>query len=211
MNILSCKNLSIGYCNGDSPLHANISFDIQKGSYVLVRGDNGTGKSTLIKTLLGIISPLDGEINKTIETIGYLPQQRIIPYSFPSTVNEVVLSGLQRKKKLFYSKNDKIKTDVILKKIGIYELKDKRFSELSGGQQQKVLLCRALNVSDEFLILDEPDTGLDIESTKSLYKLIKEINDNGTTIMMISHDNDEISGITHILNVEKDNIILTEV
>ena len=207
MNILECKNLTIGY--GSDIVQSCISFNIEKGSYILIKGDNGVGKSTLIKTILGVIPPISGEMIKELTSIGYLPQQKPIQNSFPTIVKEVVMMGLQRNNKFFYSKEDKTTIDNVLKRVGIYDLRNKRFSKLSGGQQQKVLLCRALNISQSFLILDEPVTGLDKESTNNLYQLIKELNDNGTTIMMISHDNDKIEGITHILNINKDGVTLS--
>lgn len=211
MGLIDCKDLSIGY--GADIIQAHITFSINKGNYVCVLGENGAGKSTLIKTLLGIIPVLNGELkideNIKSEGIGYLPQQGIVQKNFPTIVHEVVLSGLQNKIKLFYTKKEKDIADKKLKQLGIYELKNKSYNELSGGQQQRVLLARALCVSDKLLVLDEPITGLDIKNQELFYELISELNKAGTTIIMISHDSNVLSkNASHVLEVGHESVRL---
>ena len=154
-------------------------------------GENGTGKSTLVKTILGLIKPLEGKMNLKEGKIGYLPQQTMIQKDFPASVWEVVLSGnLNNKRKIpFYTKADRQEAMKNMEKLGITNLKKTCYGELSGGQQQRVLLARALCAMSNVLILDEPVTGLDPTATKEMYELIKELNvKDNVTIIMVTHD-----------------------
>ena len=211
MRLIDCKDLSIGY--GSDIVQSHITFEINQGDYVCVIGENGSGKTTLIKTLLGIIPIKSGEfiIDEEIkkEGIGYLPQQDVVQRNFPTTVYEVVLSGLQNKISFFYTVKDKEIAEEKMKDMGIFELRTKSYSELSGGQQQRVLLARALCVSDKILVLDEPITGLDLKNQENFYELIKQLNEKGTTIIMISHDSNIFSkSATHILEVNHESVNL---
>ena len=134
MNI-ECKNVTLGYEN--RIVAKNVNFSINQGDYLCIVGENGTGKSTLIKTLLGLISPLQGKISinaeKSKKGIGYLPQQTQAQRDFPASVWEVVLSGVlnTRHKSPFYSKEDKKEAMVNLEKLGIAHLKKHCYRELS--------------------------------------------------------------------------------
>ncbi|MFI3227645.1 MAG: ABC transporter ATP-binding protein [Clostridia bacterium] len=186
-----CQNLSVGYNNVS--VRENISFSIPSGSYTCVVGENGVGKSTLIKTLLGLLPPISGSVTmenglKSVD-IGYLPQQTQIQKDFPASVFEVALSGCLNKIGLrpFYNKAEKQLAKDMLEKLGILNLAKKSYSQLSGGQQQRVLLARALCATNKILLLDEPTAGLDAVTTDDFYKLIKELNGEGITIIMITH------------------------
>lgn len=172
--IFECENVTLGYEN--KIVTSNLSFTIDKGDYVCIVGENGTGKSTLVKTILGLIKPLEGKMNLKEGKIGYLPQQTMIQKDFPASVWEVVLSGnLNNKRKIpFYTKADRQEAMKNMEKLGITNLKKTCYGELSGGQQQRVLLARALCAMSNVLILDEPVTGLDPTATKEMYELIKE-------------------------------------
>lgn len=188
-NQITCNNLSLGY--GSKVILKELSFDINERDYLLIIGENGTGKSTLIKTLLGLQQPISGEIKLEIPAndIGYLPQQTEISKDFPATVYEVVLSGCLNKMGLrpFYNAKEKQEAIHNMEKVRILDLKNQSFMNLSGGQKQRVLLARALCASSKLLILDEPVSGLDPETTKDLYQLIQELNKE-ITVIMISHD-----------------------
>ena len=192
MPLLSFKNLSIGYEN--TVVLDDLTFEIEKGDYIAIIGENGAGKSTLLKTMLGLIPPLKGsivfdkEVKKT--EIGYLPQQTLAQRDFPASVWEVVLSGCLGKNGIrpFYSKEDKKLAEANIEKMGLRELKNRCYRELSGGQQQRVLLARALCSSNKILVLDEPVTGLDPKVTNQLYEIVNSLNQEGITIIMISHD-----------------------
>lgn len=203
-----CKNLSVGYNN--IPLHTDVNFSIQKGSYTCVVGENGAGKSTLIKTLLGLLPAISGSITMSDDLkntdIGYLPQQTQIQKDFPASVYEVVISGCLNKVGLrpFYNKAEKKLAKNMLEKLGITHLSKKSYSQLSGGQQQRVLLARALCAANKILLLDEPVAGLDFNTTNDLYKIIKDLNNEGITIIMITHNlRDVINDADYILCIEE--------
>lgn len=192
---ISTQNLTITL--GRHTVIDSAAFEINREDFVCVVGSNGAGKSTLIKTILGLVKPTSGKISygKNVKktTIGYLPQEPKIEQNFPATVFEIVLSGTlgRLKTKPFYRKKDKIRADSCLKTLNIEDLKYYSFSNLSGGQKQKVLLARALAATSNLLILDEPSNNLDHESRADLYQTLKDLNSNNSlTIIMITHDLD---------------------
>ena len=192
--IFECKDVTLGYEN--KVVAKNLNFKIDQGDYLCVVGENGTGKSTLIKTLLGLIKPLNGEVianvqGKNHKGVGYLPQQTQAQKDFPASVWEVVLSGVLNNDHRcpFYNKKDKAEAEKNMEKLNILDLKKRCYRELSGGQQQRVLLARALCATDSVLILDEPVTGLDPAASMELYETIKDLNKKeNVTIIMVSHD-----------------------
>lgn len=192
MSILTGSNLSLGYEGKE--IIKDITFAIKKGDYLCIVGENGAGKSTLMKTILGLIAPIEGEIvfgdglNKN--EIGYLPQQTIVQRDFPASVEEIVLSGCQGRMGLrpFYSKEEKQLAKANMERMNISHLAKRCYRELSGGQQQRVQLARALCATRKLLLLDEPVAGLDPKAMNELYDLIKTLNDDGVTVIMISHD-----------------------
>ena len=192
MAILKVNGLSLGY--EKQVVINDISFEVNNKDFILVIGSNGAGKSTLIKGILGIIKPISGEIIYDSETknhIGYMPQETKVDRNFPASVMEIVLSGLINKmgRRPFYNKEDKKKAREALKILKIENLEKKIFSELSGGQRQKVLLARSLCATTNLLILDEPSNNLDQESKVEFYSTLKHLNEgHGITIIMITHD-----------------------
>ena len=208
MSLLSFENLSIGYEN--NVVLDDLSFEVEMGDYLTIIGENGAGKSTLLKTMLGLLRPIKGKITLSEEVkkteIGYLPQQTVAQKDFPASVWEVVLSGCLAKNGLrpFYSKQDKELAMSNIKKLGLLELKNRCYRELSGGQQQRVLLARALCSSNKILVLDEPVTGLDPKVTNQLYEIIQDLNKEGITIIMISHDLQVLKYANKVLHIGKD-------
>lgn len=209
--IFECKDVTLGYEN--KVVAKNLNFKIDQGDYLCVVGENGTGKSTLIKTLLGLIKPLNGEVianvqGKNHKGVGYLPQQTQAQKDFPASVWEVVLSGVLNNDHRcpFYNKKDKAEAEKNMEKLNILDLKKRCYRELSGGQQQRVLLARALCATDSVLILDEPVTGLDPAASMELYETIKDLNKKeNVTIIMVSHDiNNALNYATHILHLEQE-------
>ena len=192
MCVLRASDLAVGYDR--QPVLKNINFTIEAGDYFCIVGENGSGKSTLMKTILGLQNPVSGtvEFGDGVEKnqIGYLPQQSDVQRDFPATVYEIVLSGFQNSlgKRFFYSKEQKALALENIKKMGINGLKNRCYRELSGGQQQRVLLARALCATSRILLLDEPVAGLDPQVTAEMYELIDDLNKQGLTIIMISHD-----------------------
>lgn len=210
--IFECKGVTLGYEN--KVVAKNLNFKIDQGDYLCVVGENGTGKSTLIKTLLGLIKPLNGEVianvqGKNHKGVGYLPQQTQAQKDFPASVWEVVLSGVLNNDHRcpFYNKKDKAEAEKNMEKLNILDLKKRCYRELSGGQQQRVLLARALCATDSVLILDEPVTGLDPAASMEFYETIKDLNKKeNVTIIMVSHDiKNALNYATHILHLEQEN------
>ena len=210
--IFECKDVTLGYEN--KVVAKNLNFKIDQGDYLCVVGENGTGKSTLIKTLLGLIKPLNGEVianvqGKNHKGVGYLPQQTQAQKDFPASVWEVVLSGVLNNDHRcpFYNKKDKAEAEKNMEKLNILDLKKRCYRELSGGQQQRVLLARALCATDSVLILDEPVTGLDPAASMEFYETIKDLNKKeNVTIIMVSHDiKNALNYATHILHLEQEN------
>ncbi len=211
-----CKNLSVGYNN--IPLHSNINLTITAGQYVCIVGENGAGKSTFMKTLLGLLPPIEGSItmgeNLSRLDVGYLPQQTQTQKEFPASVYEVVISGCLNKMgfRPFYNKAEHRLAKGMLEKLNIGNLSKRSYSELSGGQQQRVLLARALCATNKVLLLDEPTAGLDIATTKEFYKSIKQLNKEGITIIMITHNlNDVIDDADYVLCINEVGVKCMEV
>ena len=207
MAILTAKNLAVGY--EKQPVLKNINFQIEEGDYFCIVGENGSGKTTLMKTILGLLPPVEGsiEVGQGLmkNQIGYLPQQSDVQRDFPATVYEIVLSGCQNSLKgFFYSKTQKKMAIENIERMGISRLKNKCYRQLSGGQQQRVLLARALCATTKVLLLDEPVAGLDPNVTKEMYELIGQLNSQGLTVIMISHDLENVKKYaTAIFDVNK--------
>lgn len=206
--LVELKDLTLGYQGHEVISNLNVSFN--EGDFVCIVGPNGAGKSTLIKGILGLISPMRGKVvfhNLKQNYIGYMPQETRVDKNFPASVLEIVLSGTLNHVGLpsFYSKKEKDIALDNLKLLGIASLKNKSFSDLSGGQRQKVLLARSMCASSKLLILDEPSNNLDRESKTELYSILKNLNKNrGMTILMITHDLDHHNLIGNkILSLEK--------
>lgn len=206
---LKCENLTLGY--NSKILAQNISFQVNKGDYLCILGENGSGKTTLMKTLLHLVKPISGTIENgdglLPDEIGYLPQQTEVQRDFPASVREIVLSGCQSRcgRRPFYNKAEKTLASQAMQKMGIENLAKKCYRELSGGQQQRVLLARAFCATQKMLLLDEPVTGLDPQATEEMYSLIKELNKNGVTIIMISHDVEAaLKYASHVLHIGKE-------
>ena len=213
MSLLTFNKLTIGYEN--NPVLKDLSFAIDKGDYLAILGENGAGKSTLLKTMLGLIKPLGGSISfgegvKKTE-IGYLPQQTVVQRDFPASVWEIVISGCLARNGLrpFYSKEDKELAKANIKRMGLEGFEKRCYRELSGGQQQRVLLARALCSSNKILVLDEPVTGLDPKVTNQLYELVDTLNQEGVTIVMISHDLHVLRHATKILHIGRETFFGT--
>ncbi len=202
------RDLAVGY-DGCEVL-ANVSFEVGKGDYLCIVGENGSGKTTLMKTILGLLQPVSGTVSfdegLTQNEVGYLPQQTQVQKDFPASVEEIVRSGFQGRMGLrpFYNKKEKQIARDNMERMQILELAKKCYRELSGGQQQRVLLARALCASRKVLLLDEPVSGLDPNVTAGMYELIQQLNQDGITIIMISHDIAAAEKYaSHILHVNK--------
>jgi len=192
MALIECDKLTLAYDN--RTVLSDLSFEVERGDCLCIVGENGTGKSTLIKALLGLKKPSGGSIRFSTELkhrgIGYLPQKNDAQKDFPASVQEVVLSGRigALKGRPFYRADDRRIAEYQLERLGILSLKKRSFAELSGGQQQRVLLARALCAAEQLLLLDEPIAGLDPTAIAEFYSTLSRLKDEGMTVLMVSHD-----------------------
>ena len=207
MAYITAEHLMLGY--DGRTIISDLNFTINKGDYVCIMGENGVGKSTLIKTLLHLQNAVGGKIltgdGLMSYEIGYLPQQTVVQKDFPATVWEVVLSGTLSKcgYSPFYGKRQKELAEEKIKQLGMWELRKKCYRHLSGGQQQRTLLARALCATTKIILLDEPVTGLDPRATVEFYELLKGLNKEGITVIMVTHDLKVIPYASHILHIDK--------
>lgn len=192
--ILEIKDLSAGY-NGEIILK-DINLVVNENDFIGIIGPNGGGKTTLLKVILGLIRPYRGSVSFTngrlkrpSNMIGYLPQINQTDTKFPISVVDVVLSGLMSKEGMFsrYSGQQKKHAENLLDRLGIYHLRKKTVGELSGGQLQRVYLCRAIVSSPQLLMLDEPNTFVDTRFETDFFEILKDLN-NEMAIIVVSHD-----------------------
>ena len=192
-NLIKCSQLTLGY--GSKNIVNSFDYEINAGDYLCIIGRNGCGKTTFLRGLAGILRPKAGKIelrnSLKRKEIGYLPQITIAQKDFPASVEEIVLSAFQGKSLLlpFYSHALRERASECLALTRTENLRKACFRELSGGQKQRVLLARALCAAERMLLLDEPVTGLDPESSQNMYNIIKELHEQKKmTIVMVTHD-----------------------
>ena len=173
----------------------NASFSVEKGDYLVILGENGSGKSTLVRAILGLVRPAKGQIlygdGLKRAQIGYLPQKSAAQRDFPASVEEVVRSGLVNRLggRMWLGAQQKRRAAEKMRLMDVENMKNRPYRTLSGGQQQRVLLARALCATDSILLLDEPVTGLDPDATEEMYGVIRALNrEHNTAIVMVSHD-----------------------
>lgn len=174
----------------------DVSFTVDAGDYIAIVGANGSGKTSLVKAILGLRTPQFGSIwieSSIIKNkkISYISQQVATQAkNFPITVFEVVQMGLYAEKKSmkFYNKEDNKRVHEMLKSLNIEHLANQQITSLSGGERQRALLGRSLISHPDVIILDEPTSALDPEFRSSFYELIDTINQQGVTILIITHD-----------------------
>lgn len=197
--LISLNNVSFAY-NGEPTLE-HITLTVQPGDYIGVIGPNGGGKTTLIKLMLGLLRPQQGSIAlwgtdqqhfTQWHKIGYVPQRAgNNDFRLPITVEEVVRLG--RVGKASSRQSDNLAVRTALERVGIAQLARQRLHDLSGGQQQKVFIAKALAAEPEVLVLDEPTVGVDVRAQDEFYQLIAELNKRQRlTIIMVSHDIDVV-------------------
>lgn len=192
--IIQLSDISAGY--GAKTVLRDISLQVYEKDFLGIIGPNGGGKTTLIKLILGLLTPQSGTIrffrngNEVKElTMGYLPQYSSIDKKFPISVYDVILSGLSKQKTLLrsFSREQYDLVREIIIRMGLEGLEDRAIGQLSGGQLQRALLGRAIVSSPDVVILDEPSTYIDKRFEAKLYELLEEINKE-RAIILVSHD-----------------------
>jgi zinc transport system ATP-binding protein len=197
--VIKLENVTYRY-NSDLVLE-DISFKADEADLLGIIGPNGAGKTTLFSLILGLLEGYQGKITvfgedirnnrKVLKKIGYIPQKNIIDKGFPATVEEIVSLGV-------FERKTKDKIISAIKTVGLLEQKHKRIGELSGGQQQRILIAKALVNEPQLLILDEPTTGIDLETQNKFYALLRKLNsENKITIILASHDLDALNKLAN--------------
>lgn len=218
MEAIKVEHLSFGY-TGDVPILEDVNLKIEEGDYVILTGENGSGKSTFLKLLLGQLEADQGRIEllgRNIATgkfrglkVGYVPQNSISGnQDFPATVEEVVRTGLYRPLgKRLSGKECNQRVKKALQELGMEEFAKHRIGELSGGQQQRVMLARVMADEPKLLILDEPTVGVDSSSIQALCEILEKKHREGLTILMVTHGNTRIfAGANRHLRAEEGGI-----
>ena len=177
-----------------------VSLTVHKGEFVAVIGPNGAGKTTLLKVVLGLIEADSGDVRvfgrppKSLgparSRIGYVPQILAIDLSFPVTVFEAVLMGTYGRVGIGRrpGQPERDAAGAAIARVGIAELADRPIGRLSSGQRQRAFIARALANNPDLLMLDEPTTGVDVATTGNLYTLLRQLKEDGVTILLVSHD-----------------------
>lgn len=201
MRYIDVKDLTFYY--DDEPVLMDVNYHVDEGEFVILTGENGAAKSTLIRSTLGLLTPAKGTIDvaKTNAkgeklSIGYIPQQ-IASFNagFPSTVLELVCSGRYSRNGWFkkLQKKDLEHVQKALESVGMWEMRHKRIGDLSGGQKQRISLARMFATDPDLLVLDEPTTGMDEESRKNFYRLLRHsAHQHQKAVLMITHDHEDI-------------------
>jgi zinc transport system ATP-binding protein len=198
--IIETRNLSVNFVG--ATVLEDISLEIDRGDFVALMGPNGAGKTTLIRTILGFIPRSSGQILlfgkdidhfKEYHRIGYVPQRSYFEKSFPINVSEVVSLGLVARTGLLHkvSTDDRMMVHQSIEKVGLEGFEDKRATELSGGEQQRVLIAKALAGRPDLLILDEPTSSTDVAFRERFWEILGKLNlKENMTIITVTHQSD---------------------
>jgi ABC-type Mn2+/Zn2+ transport system ATPase subunit len=206
--LILLKDVSIGYVNEGFLKSINLS--IERGDFWGIMGPNGGGKSTLIKTILGLIPGLSGRIDYRDDTVfGYVPQTEIFDRIFPTSVYEIVMMGRYGRIPVGRrpGQSDRQIVEDSLDKLEISHLKNRPFRSLSGGEKQRALLARAIAGNPDILVLDEPTASVDVKGETEIMNNVEMIrNENKLTVLMVSHFLTTVSKFAdHLIVIDKDN------
>lgn len=208
-SILKINNVCLSY--GERHVLCHINETINNKDFIVLTGPNGGGKTTLLRLIAGLLQPTCGSITRPSHVVmGYLPQYRHIDRQFPTTVSDIVLSGMECRKKFWqhFSASNKQQVKDALKLFHLDDLANRPISDLSGGQWQRTLLARAFVSKPELLLLDEPETHLDEASRVELYQILQQRNQH-CAIVVVSHDEHQFPHIANrrIWHVEDRQVV----
>ena len=212
--LVSLQNVSVGY--DSAPVLQGVDLAIFPGSLVGLAGPNGSGKTTLFRAMLGLLPVLGGSLfrNCPLANFGYVPQSAALDPQFPLSAAEIVEMGAYGRVRSYqiFPKEEKQHAGEVLDQVGIRHLMRKSFFSLSGGQKQRVLIARALMVMPKIMILDEPLSGVDEESRRTITDvLIKLTHEKGLAVFFSSHDLEMVKRVAdRIVRVDKGKVWLEE-
>ena len=198
MTGLEIKDVTVTYDNGHTAIW-DTTFSLPTGSITALVGVNGSGKSTLFKSLMGLVNLSKGSVQilgqsvsaaMKANQVAYVPQSEDIDWNFPVLVEDVVMMGRYGHMNMFRvaRAQDNEKVTSALKRVGIYELRHRQIGELSGGQKKRVFLARALAQESEVVLLDEPFTGIDVNTEEQIMSLLKDMREGGKIILVSTHN-----------------------
>lgn len=195
---LNVDDITVTYNNGHTAIH-NTSFKLNGGTICALVGVNGSGKSTLFKSIMGMVKPNTGSVTLNHlpvtqalqqNIIAYVPQTEEVDWDFPVLVSDVVMMGRYGRMSFLRipSKEDKKQVDIALERVNMSELRHRQIGELSGGQKKRVFLARALAQQGKVLLLDEPFTGVDVQTENAIIELLKSLRKEGHLILVSTHN-----------------------
>lgn len=194
--LVSLQEVTCGYPK--KTVFQNLTLQLYPGQFAGLVGPSGTGKSTLLKAILGIVPILSGSVSvsgtqvspQSLPHVGYVPQIETVDWDFPVTVEQVVAMGLYRESSRlpWLTAPERARIQSLLEQLGIGAYAHRHIKALSGGEQQRVFLARALIGNPQLLILDEPTSGVDLKTQHAILHLLGELNRKGVTILLTTHD-----------------------
>ncbi|PEN13414.1 manganese ABC transporter ATP-binding protein [Longibacter salinarum] len=192
---LTVRDLTVAY--REQPVLWDIDLTVPEGTLMAIVGPNGAGKTTFIKALLGLVDAAAGEVrmfgepyDEVRDRVGYVPQRGTVDWDFPTSALDVVMMGLYGQLGWFRRPGAKEREQAreALDRVGMLDFADRQISQLSGGQQQRVFLARALVQEADLYFMDEPLQGVDATTERTVIDLLRELRENGTTVLVVHHD-----------------------
>jgi len=196
--LIRLRGVSLGY--GGRPVLPPIDLEVQRGDFLALVGPNGSGKTTILRALLGLLRPLSGTVERVgpPARVGYVPQRKVLDHSWPLRTIDVVEMGLFDRVGLLRRPGPEHRAEAqrALASVGLAEVAERRYNALSGGQKQRALIARALAGGPSVLMLDEPTAGMDLPSTGSILALLTRLHGEGLTVIVVTHQLNEVANIT---------------
>ena len=212
--LVTLQSVSLGY--DSKPVIKEVNLAIYPGSLIGLAGPNGSGKTTLFRTILGLLPPIGGTLSRNcpLSNFGYVPQSAALDAQFPLSASEVVEMGSYGRVHpyRFLPTSEKERVKEVLQQIGLPKLAARSFFSLSGGQKQRMLIARALMVNPKIMVLDEPLSGVDEESRRSIADLLTKLTrEEGLAVFFSSHDLEMVQRVADsIVRIDKGQIWLDE-
>ena len=218
MSAVSFQNVTKTFESGGRTVRAlqGVSFDIQEGEFFGLLGPNGAGKTTLISIICGIVNPGSG----SVQVGGYdivkdyrasRSQIGLVPQELVNDVFETVWATLQFSRGLFGKKPDPAYLEQLLKDLSLWDKKDAKIFELSGGMKRRVMIAKALSHEPSILFLDEPTAGVDVELRRDMWAMVRRLRERGVTIILTTHYIEEAQEIADRIGIMRSGALVAEV